>query len=329
MPERPSATAPEVTVWTDPERVGLVGAVLDVMGADIRPIGIGCARLTEVDDLAKRFDCPREDDLRKLIVERPAAFLLLATMQGVSPEDLLAAHAGGTLILTMEPPAAELQELAAARGKGEPPRMLLLPGYRHSPGFIRAADPHDMLGEPRSVAIETVGQAGEGSLFARLYDAWVTALGYVTLPESVDCSLSGPFKEPPEDLRAMAGRLATHARIADGGSVLIQACDSGSDHRRYFHIIGTQSELRVTDLNYELRQLRGGVVDRGEVTVGGIGFIELMGHQWRRLLGRPDLVKNDIPPSREKEALACCIACLLSARTGQPESPRKIIEMNR
>lgn len=329
MPERAAAPAPEVTVWTDAARTGLVGAVLDAMGSEIRPIGVGGPRAAEVDGLARRLDCPRADDLRKLIVDRPAAFLLLATMQDVATEDLLAAQAAGSLILTLEPPAAELQQLAALRGRGEGVRMLLVPGFRHGPGFIRAADPHDALGEPRTVAIESVGRPGEGSLFARLYDAWVTALSYVTLPESVDCSLAGPFKEPPEDPRAMAGRFAAHARIADGGSVVLHVCDAASDHRRYFHIIGGQAELRVTDLNYELRELKGSVVDRGEVTVGGIGFVELVAHQWRRFLGRPDLVQSDVPPLREKEALACCIACLLSARTGQPESPRKIIEMNR
>lgn len=321
---------PEVTVWADAARAPIVAQVLDVMGAEVKPIGVGGPRGAEVDALGKRLDVAATDDLRKLIVDRPAAFLLLASMSDVGGEDLLAAHAAGSLILAMEPPAADLLDLRTLRPKGEIPRILFLPGFRFGPGFIRAADPSDALAPPRALAIESVGRTGEGSLFARLYDAWSTVLGFVSLPESIDASLSAVgLKEVPDDPRKLTGRLAAHARIADGGSAIVQISDTASDHRRYLHILGTEAELRVTDLNYELRQITGGVVDRGEVTVGGIGFIDLVAHQWRRFLARPDLVKPDVPPHRDEQALACCLACLLSARTGQPESPRKLIEMNK
>lgn len=330
--------APEVTVWTDAPRAALVASVLDVMGGDIRVIGVGGPRVAEVDDLARRLDCPREDDPRKMIVDRPAAFLLLASMQGVGRDELLAAAAQESTLLALDPPAADLSELATLSPRpprnGEPPRALsvvLLPAFRHSPGFVRSADPHDLLSEQRLVAVESCGRLEASSLFARLYDAWHTVLHFTALPESIDASLAGPLADIPDDLRQLGGRLGAHARMPDGSSAVLQISDRASDERRYLHVLSQQAELRITDTGYDLRQADGGVVDRGEPAPAGIPFADLIASQWRRLLNQPDLAPPppEAPPHRDAQALACCLACLLSARTGQPESPRKLLEMGR
>src|SRR5690606_28997376 len=123
-----------------------------------------------------------------------------------------------------------------------------------------------------------------------------------------------------------------HARMPDGSSAVLQISDRAADERRYLHVLGQSAELRITDTGYDLRHADGSVVDRSEPAPTGIPFVDLIASQWRPLLSRPDLASpaaTGTPPHRDPDALACCLACLLSARTGQPESPRKLLEMGR
>lgn len=332
----PATLAPEIVVWIDAPRAALVTQLLDVMGAEVKPIGVGGPRVTEVDDLARRLDAPREDDLRKLVVERPAAFLFLATMDGVGHEDLAAAAAQETTILTLEPLAADLPELERLAGRTPGSRdgrtvlsrVARVPTFTQSPGYLRSSDPHEVLGDRRLIACESCGRPETGSLFARLYDAWHTVLGFAPLPESIDASLSGPMNDIPDDLRRVHGQIAAHARMPDGHNAVVHVADNASDHRRRLHVVSPQAELRISDTGYDLRHADGAIVDEGDVKPGGVTFIDLVAAQWRRLLDRPPGF-SDAPPGREAEALACCLAALLSARTGQPESPRKLMDLGR
>src|SRR5690606_3034895 len=100
-----------VILWTDDAHAPLAGRLLDALGDAVAVVGIGGPRVAEVDALATKLGVPQEVDLRKLIVERPAAFLLITTMQDAGAEDLLTAAGQGFTILTLEPPAGDLSEL--------------------------------------------------------------------------------------------------------------------------------------------------------------------------------------------------------------------------
>ena len=326
-------TAPEAIVWTDAAHADLIAATLHLMGDDVRPIGVGGPRVPEVDALAKCLDVHREDDLRKLVVDRPAAFLLLGTLTDAAPADLQAAATQGTLILALEPLAADLAALSALtrapRGESHRPlRAVFLPALTHAPGYLQAANPHEVLGEHRLIVVEHRGPERTSSLFARLFDAWHSVLEFAALPESIDASLAGPLRPITDDLRRLSGRMAAHARLPDGGTAVVVAGDRAAEPRRRLHVAGGEVELHVTDTSYDLRRIGGDVLDRAE-PAGSTVYADLIARQWRRLLDRPDLADASIPPHRDAEALSCCMACLLSARTGQPESPRKLMEMNR
>jgi hypothetical protein len=328
----PPPLAPETIAWTDARHASTVTALLDLMGGEIQVIGIGGPRVPEVDDLARRLGVPRGDDLRQLIVDRPATFLLLAAAERCGEEDLAAAAAQNTTILTVEPLIADLGELTdlQARTRSDAhrvPRVALVPAFTQSPGFLRAADPRDVLGERRLVAFESAGRPGAGSLFARLFDAWHTVLGFTPLPESIDASLTAGPGPIPDDLRRITGQLAAHARIPGGHNAILHACDTASDNRRYLHVLTPDAELRITDTGYDLRHADGTVVDRGDPRPAGIAVTDLIASQWRRLLDRPSAVPAE-PSPRDAQALACCFACALSARTGQPESPTKLLALS-
>ncbi|MEO1237215.1 MAG: hypothetical protein AAFX76_10545 [Planctomycetota bacterium] len=321
----PARLAPEAVVWTGPARAELAGELLDVMGSAIRPIGVGGPRSAEVDALGKRLDCPAGDDLRKLRIDRPAAYLLLTTMRDVPAEELRAFAEAGTRVLSLEPFAATLGELGGDRGPAKAATAgawSFVPAFVDSPGFRAAADPQDSLGGPRLVRCSSLGRPTHGSLLARLVDAWAAVLRFVDLPETIDASLTGPAEAP----RRIAGRIAAHARVADGSAVVLEAADTAGASRRELSVLGTDAHLHIDDAGYELRHPDGHMLDHAPATA--MPFVDLLADQWRQRLERPN-AGTPAEPVRQAHALACVHACLLSAKTGQPERPDTQLALRR
>ncbi len=334
--------SPEVILWTDADAVSCLAGALDQMGAAVDPIGIGGPHRGAISDLAAGLELEPYDDLRKLVVDRPAAFLVLGTMEGVAAADLLTAAGQGTAVLSLEPVAAGLPELdalrpASGRRRGAaaaaPPAgaFAFIPAFSRAAGFRAAAEPHDAIGEPRAISLTSLGQPHHGSLFARLFDAWHTILGFAGLPETIDASLTSANLDIPDDPRRLKGHVAAHARLTDGGSVSLLVSAHAAETRRQFEIIGPEGCLHVTDNAYRLRHADGSEVDHAQATPAQPPFADLIADQWRLALHRP--ISNDpqpgSPSARYADTLACCLAGLLSARTGEPESPQRLLDMNR
>lgn len=331
MGETAERTAVEATIWTDAARAATAASVLERMSGRVRAIGVGGPRAQAVAELARSLDTTRHDELRQLVVDRPARFLLLCAMEAVDLADLQSALAQGTTVLALEPPAVHLQDLAALRGSAAATtggRVVIAPAFAQSPGYVSAAEPMEAIGERRLVACESVGRPAHGSLVARLFDAWRTLLRFVTTPASVDAALvgGGLADVTPRALRTLTGALTVHARTPDGSAAVIHVADRAGRPRRALHVLGDAGELRVSDGGYSLHQLDGTVLDEDRPGAE-VDHPELVAHQWRRLLDRP--AADELPGHRDTHALACQIACLLSARTGEPESPLRVLEMNR
>lgn len=325
--------SPEVTIWTDALHAPSAGQLMRLMGSALKPIGVGGPPVSEVSRLGKELGCEVYDDLRKMSIDRPASYLLLATLERVLPEHLHALAEQDTLVLSLEPVASDLQGLSAsdalgakgAEGVGAGVRIIQVPSFSQCPGYLSAADPGDLLGDRRLVSMVSLGQADQGSLFARLFDAWQTVLGYTLLPEMVDASLIGPLEEAPATLVELTGALAVHARLAGTQSVLLHVSDIAPDARRELTVQGDGATLRINDAGYTLHKPTGEVLDEADGSGTPGQFIDLLAHQWRRLLDSPTLPRPST--KRQTDAMACCLACLLSIRTGQPESPGKVLQM--
>lgn len=327
MPDLP---AHEATVWTDGPRAAKLGEAIDLMGAAVRVIAVGGPRISEVDQLARRFDCAREDDLRKMLIEHPAAFVLLGTLDEATPADLATAVEQGSMMLAIEPAAAHADEIdTLTSGDAATPALVVAaPAFLASPGWTRAADPREALGQPRTLQFDSCGRPDEQSLFARLFDAWLTVLHFVGMPQSVDAALVGPVTDVPKDPRGLTGSLSAHARLGDGAAAYIHVSDRASVSRRRLHTLSDAADLLVRDSDYQLHDAAGQLIDEHRPKLARTGFADLIAAQWQRLLDRRDAQAPD-PAGLDPEALACCHACLLSARTGTPEDPAKILQMHR
>lgn len=309
-------------MWTSPARAGLAGDVLDLMGDTVRPLAVGGPRSSEVQNLGRRLDCPAGDDLRKLLIEWPAAFLLVTSLRDVGPADLRAAAEAGTRVICFEPLAAEFNDQGRLNTPTIAAATTFAPAFLRCPGYLRAADPLDPPDSPRLIRFTSHGQPHQGSLLARLLDAWTTALAFTALPETITATLTGPTSPA----RQISGQLAAHARIADGGSVLIEVTDTAAHTRRELSVVSEDVQLIVGDTAYELRRGEDAVPEAGGQDAAQPTFVDLVAHQWQALLQHQHAAA---PAGPLDQALACVHACLLSARTSQPERPGKLLELSR
>ena len=324
----------KVLVWTDSNRVKLVKDALSGIESEIAVSGVGGARENDVLDLAAHYEVDFADDLRQFLVDHQADYLLLAMSRPLDLEDVLIVMDAGVTLLTLEPLAGELHDLGKIEAKVNTGgidaigHVMRMPMFTMGPGYLSAASPQEVLGNRCVVSYESCGLYDTSSLFARLYDAWFTVLRFIEMPETVDASLIGPMKELPDHIVNITGTMSVHARLADGGSVLLQVSDRTGQNHRVLHVIGEEAELRVTNTGYDLRHPDGSVIDHQDEKAEQPDYVKLIVSQWKRLIEAKDRGEDsarELPSS--KQVLASCLACLLSARTGQPESPIRLLQM--
>ena len=346
IPAMPTAEhAYETTLWTDARSLPTVQAIVSAMGQAVRIIGVGGPRQTPIKALADTLGAGFDDDLRRLMIDKPSTYLLLATMNHVDPLVINSALKQGCTILALEPIAADFRELEQSGLFARQPEDRSLdqqtghyvhcPAFTQSPGWLRAADPQIVLDGVQGAAYLCTTRQGEGSLFARLHEAWRMLLDLMQLPESIDCSILQPDRAADPSLRHLNGQVSIHARLPDQSSAILQlhetpASNAAAPCDRQLQLIGERGRLRVTDRAYELFDHQGALLDEAIATTAPPTFAATVVHHWQQLIDRPSLAN---PPRRDRalheaSALACCLACLLSARTGTAESPGKLLAVN-
>ncbi|MCC7146836.1 MAG: hypothetical protein IT443_10350 [Phycisphaeraceae bacterium] len=389
MPKE-AKTLVEATVWTDAAHAPVAAGILDRMREWVKPIGVGGPRGAELDDLSRRSGCPYHDDLRKLLIDHPSSYVLLAHPAGMKREDLLLAMEQDSVVLCLEPALADISEIAdlqagktggkrAAAGddSGVPgipgvwSKVVRIPHFLGSPGWESAANPLEALGTPLNMSLVNLGRRQDGSLYALLLDAWHTVLALVDLPVSIEASLISPRQgaaigaktaggagaagtaaaggiaaekpvisgDVPESVRAMTGHLTAHARLSHGRGVAIQVSNQAGITHRTLWAIGESGLLAISDYKYALYDKSGKVLDHLAPTAGqgkeGLGqadeqgavYTDLVAWEWRKLIERSVVGGFSAKPGIEGQALACCLASLLSCRTGQPENPQNLLTL--
>ena len=297
-----AADVPGVVVFADELRAAVMGAVLDLMGAAVKPVALVGPRGAGLDRLGKALDLPPRDDLRRALIEHPGATLFAASLADLAPAELDPALRKGGRVLTLGPVSTTFEELAAwndspRRGQGD---VVSVPAFLDGPGMAAAAEPRAHLGTPRLVAVSSLGRPEHGPLLGRLLDAWHTALAFTDLPEAVDAALfpAAPTLGAEAPPRRIAGHLAAHARLPAGGSVTLALSDRAAATTRHLDLLGDAAHLRVTDATFTLLHPDGSPVDQGPTPARPVPIAA--GHLPRPR--RPPLARPAAPPRRRRPA---------------------------
>jgi hypothetical protein len=244
----------------------------------------------------------------------------------------------GVKIASMEPAPGSTQALVAHERGGGPPfgeLVRFVPLTRRSRGFRAAAEALERIGPVRTVAISQRGGAGQGSLAAKLYDAMDLTHALLGDAESIDAANAGPVSAsgvrlaPGERLRALRGDITANIRCGSGRSVSLALSDSAGRWFRGVTVVGQGGTLRLDDKSFEVIGPDGETADRSRsrVSSGAEGSAEGAGAAVAEQIAQMfDPRAAGVAPGGAVE-LAMCEAALLSARTGQPESPATILRM--
>lgn len=313
----------ELIIWTDNLQAPLAAQIISQLKDRVTILAIGGQRQADVTDLARHFDLPFDDDLRKLMVDYPPTGLLLLSMLNVEMDDLKAAHDAQTSVHTITPVTSTI-----AKANDITVRCQLLPRFDQCAGWTQAANPLESLGKLDQMHLTNLGKPNDGSLFARLVDSWELILSMKSIPTSVDAVISSSLPIP-ESLKKISGHLAIQARLSNGECVQMMLSDHAAVEQRQMTLLGQEAQLIVNDTQYKLYQPDGRIIDQWSGDSPMPNFSELISEGWFNAMTNPyaQAVDEALQVKRRKEALGCAHACLISARTGESETPSKVLEL--
>jgi hypothetical protein len=263
------------------------------------------------------------------------------------------------LAATLEPLPASLLELnesgseaagaGAERGKGPGSAELasFCPLLRAAPAVRQVVEMLPDFGTVRTLVLESYCRTEDGSLGARLLDAMDIVQSLLGEPEQVEAShvpalhaaAPGAARSSPgESLRTLHGTLTANLRFADGRAASLVLTDQGGRWERRLTLLAAPwggadapvrgGRLRASDEGVEWISAAGELVDGGvpEVPAHDRDAAGPIAAQLRAMLERRSA---PLVPVSYAAVLAMAGAALLSARTGEGESPETILKIAR
>lgn len=339
--------AEDTMVWLTPEQHALAARCAELAGLSIVSVGFprGAGRADQASEALKRLGVQAAySDIRHEAATTPARVMLVLTGAGNDGErsggvlddpGLWSACAGrGIEVVTLEPAPASVNALVTGDRRAG---VRLSPLLRESVEFAQARDALDLVTPIRSVMVSISGGPGEGSLGARLVDAAAAMDAILGEPESVDACVSSPgvgagvHVAPASSLRGLKGDLSASLRYASAsGSVWLT--DRAGPWKREMRIVGERGSVLLTAAEVRVFTPAGEPMDADtEPATPAAG----------KAAPAPDLagaLARSVRAAVERRAaadavdwvsvLATAEAAVLSARTGQNESPQTIVRMS-
>lgn len=333
----PAAPASRALVWCRPDQTGLVARVGALAGLEIEQAG--SPESARAGQVAAELGAERADDLRACLASTDADLVLIADPgsfgAGASPEDLgaiVGARARGVAIASLEPVPPTALDMTGAgwtdpQTGGRAIDAIRLAGApRRTPAMRALADARESFGPVRSLAVEVAGPAPAGSLGAVLIGAIDLVLWLLGEPESVDAAYVGPgvgsalHALPGQSLQGLHGDLSALLRLPGGRAASVLASDRAGAWSCGATLMGESGVVRVTPAGFSWTGPGGEPVDEHACDAPADAAAMIADQLARQLdADTPADTPIDLPG-----ALAVAQAALLSARTGQPESPGTI-----
>lgn len=240
-------------------------------------------------------------------------------------------------LVALGPESPESASSVAATGWAE-----FCPLLRVS-GSVRAAwEVLPQLGLVRAVHVECWSGPSHGTLGARLFDAIDLVVNLLSEPDRIDASYVAPGRTrglhtlAGESLNGLEGDLTANLRFPDGRAGAIACSNRAGRFSRTLTILGEAGRLRVYDDGFLWLDPDGKIVEatRDQSRVRGASATDDPAHH--AVIAIADHIARVLDPGVPPDAptdllrvLATAGAALLSARTGESESPATLLRMVR
>ncbi len=327
---------PEFIVWLRPDQEERARRLIDDLGLRIAAVGAPALASFRSSNL---LDIEASDDFRRTLADHPDAALLMFALSADERQALT--HPGSlprgvssadTPIITLEPLAPSLNDVRQLCEDHTTwlTRVHRAPNLVVAPGPAAAIASLDSFGRVRSIDL-ALRSGGESSLAALLIDAMEFIAATLGESESIDASLSGLDASSGlrltvgDTLTSVTGDLSAHLRFPDDRAAAISLSDRAGVWFRGATLLGAGGCIRFDDRSCEWIDPAGTTVDESSMPEpDGSPVDDLIRRQIEPILNQRAV---PTPPTRRIKAYALAEAALLSARTGQPESPSTILRM--
>jgi hypothetical protein len=279
--------------------------------------------------------------IRAAILAMPAASV---ESPSSDPDLLRLVRSRSITLLSFEPIPASVADSREAEAGQWLDACRFLGLFRAAPALATVHELLESFGTPRTLTVSFRSGKGQGSLGARLYDAMHTVHSILGVPESIDASIitqvatSGLRLEPGEALRHLHGDLTANLRYAGAKSAALSLSDRAGRWFRGVALVGESGCIRMDESGVERNDADGQVIEKSPVprkksaSKAGALFediidapaLEALAESARRAMD-PRAPKPE--PFDLEAVLSMCEAAILSARTGQPESPATVVRM--
>ncbi len=306
-------------VWAHADQQILIKDMLRKSKAEL--VAVGSPKSADAADLAKILKTDRLNNLREAILNENADLLWLAAPASLEVDERRLIREVGKIAISSEPRPGSISELAD--DPDEATTVRFVPLMRRSSGYIAAQDVFDQLGPRQCVNVSMRSGVGQGTLFARLFDAIDIIDSLCGDAELIDASLAGPLGATPETLAGLHGHMTLNMRLSNNCCACVAISDCAGSWFRGVTIMAEGGCLRLDDAGFEWTSQEGEILDSHREKKA-LNPGQLIATHCKHLL---DKQTSSEPPPDNAKLLAVCEAARLSCRTGQGEAPRRMLEM--
>lgn len=346
--ESKAVKATSAMVWAMPEQAEVLIPILKDSGITVT--GAGCPDSTKSGAVAKSFGCDVQDDLRHLLSTETPDLVLLASTTGFADQDseldlaaLEQAHSREMAVATLEPlptrpgvmTGTAWMDTNHARLSTE--LAAVVPMIRQTGLIDELMATLESFGAIRSMSVSLSAPASFGSLGARIFEAMDLVRTLVGVPQTIDASFqsahrvgvtNGIHPLPGQSLRNLEGILAAHLRMPDGRGIVMQVTDQVGQSVLRLSILGSEGQILVTDDGFERFDTSGNLIDTFRLSTSNHQDSSIIDPSAIRLCEQLIQLCSGVGPVRapvdHPSVFAMGHAALLSARTGQGETPSTI-----
>ena len=308
-----------IAVWADADQEPLLRDV--AAHEHLKLVAVGSDGSDDAARLSTALPAPRVENIRKAALLDDLDILWLAAPTTIDPATIKLIRERPLRVLSSHPHPASLGELPAQAE--DIAAIRFTPPMRRSEGFRAASDILPDFGIARCVNITMRSGVGQGNLLARLYDAVDVIESLCGQPEAIDAALVSPMPGVAESLADLHGHMTINMRFSENRCACVAVSDQAGTWFRGVTVLGDNGCLRISDDGFEWIAADGRQLESHQ-SAQPATLATLITDYMLRLLGRLDT--NDAPPDAPK-LLAICEAARLSCRTGEGESPRKLLKM--
>ncbi|MHC4976783.1 MAG: hypothetical protein ACYTF7_09285 [Planctomycetota bacterium] len=324
----PSTSSTTCCAWITPEQVPLLRSILDSLDCSLEAVGHD-GRSGQAAQMAESLDARACTHLHELTQHAEGALVLLGT---TPQEDLDQIHelcARAERVVTLTPIPSSIKEAHADGAPGRTRLPTFTPLWRSTRGVRSLIEAIETSSMPRVLSIASTSDAHCGGLGARLFDAMDMVHTLLGEPELIDASIHPPRHgglqlQPGNTLSMLSGEMSVHIRCHDQSSATLALSDRGGSWVRSISAMGDAGTMRCEHDHFTWTHSDGHVVEDSDATPD-LTFEETVADSVGREL---DIHSQTWRPVNTARVMSMCEAAMLSARTGQGESPATVLRMS-